>query len=270
MRERLAAARTLLFVPGHRPDRFAKAMAAGADGVVLDLEDAVGPDDKPAARAAVAEWLAQHGTDVLVRINAPGTPWFDEDLELVAKHGCAAMIPKAEDRGTLEGLELPLVIPLVETAAGVLKAAEICAARGVVRAAFGSVDLAGQLGVAPDDHLALTHARSALVLASASAGVASPLDGVTTNLSDLEVLREDMRMARRLGYTGKLCIHPRQVEPLHALLAPTPEELAWAEEVIAAGGDGAATAVAGHMVDKPVLERARRLLERAGLTAPPR
>lgn len=262
MRDTLAAARTLLFVPGDRPDRFAKAVAAGADGIVLDLEDAVAPHDKSTTRTAIADWLAEQGPGFTVRINAAGTPWFADDLAMVTEHGVAVMVPKAEDRATLDDLALPVIIPLVETAAGVLNAAEICSARGVARAAFGSIDLAAQLEVAPEDHLALAHARSALVLGSAAAGVAPPLDGVTTNLSDTEVLLDDMREARRLGYTGKLCIHPRQIKPLHTLLAPTTEEITWAEKVLALGGAGAAVAIDGHMIDKPVLDRARRLLER--------
>lgn len=264
MKPQLEAARTFLFVPGHRPDRFAKAAGAGADAIVLDLEDAVAPADKAAARAAVADWLTRQRGHAVVRINPPGTYWFDEDLALVAGHGCPVMVPKVDNRTMLQDLQLPLMIPMVESAAGVLNATGICAPRGVVRAAFGSIDLATQLDISPSGNQALVHARSALVLAAAAAGIAAPIDGVTTNLGDDEELLADMRHARQLGYTGKLCIHPRQIAPLHTVLAPTPEDVAWASEIVAAASGEAVTAVQGHMVDKPVIERARRLLSRAG------
>ncbi|MER5953791.1 CoA ester lyase [Streptomyces sp. NPDC001893] len=257
-RTRLAAARTLLFVPGHRPDRFEKAAAAGADAVIIDLEDAVAPDDKDAARRHTADRLAR-GRDVVVRINAPGTPWWDADLDLVTAFGCPVMLPKAEDPDVIARIaEVCAVIPLVETAAGIERALDVCCAPGVVRAAFGSVDLATELGVRHDDTLALAYARSRLVMACAAAGVAPPLDGVTTALDDADALAQDIRHARRLGFGGKLCIHPRQLQAVAEGLAPSDEELAWARKVLAVGE--AVSAVGGVMVDKPVQERARRLL----------
>ncbi|MFD4709363.1 HpcH/HpaI aldolase/citrate lyase family protein [Streptomyces sp. NPDC058430] len=257
-RTRLAAARSLLFVPGHRPDRFEKAAAAGADAVIIDLEDAVAPDDKDAARRHAADWLAR-GRDAVVRINAPGTPWWDADLDLVTAFGCPVMLPKAEDPDVIARIaEVCAVIPLVETAAGIERALDVCCVPGVVRAAFGSVDLATELGVRHDDTLALAYARSRLVMACAAAGVAPPLDGVTTALDDADVLAQDIRHARRLGFGGKLCIHPRQLPAVAEGFAPSDEELAWARKVLAAGD--AVSAVDGVMVDKPVQERARRLL----------
>jgi citrate lyase subunit beta / citryl-CoA lyase len=254
----LKEAVTLLFVPGDRPDRFGKAAASGADGVILDLEDAVADGDKDAARLAVAEWLAGGGV-ALVRINAPGTSWFEADRELVTKYRCPVVLPKAEDPQVIEGLGAPL-IPLVETAAGIEAAAALCRARNVARVAFGSVDLATELGVRHDDEIALGYARSRLVLASAAAGIVPPLDGVTTELIDPAVLDAEVRHARRLGFGGKLCIHPKQIAAVRQGFAPTEAELGWARRVLAAG-DSAAT-VDGQMVDRPVLERARRLLAR--------
>ncbi|WP_317617322.1 HpcH/HpaI aldolase/citrate lyase family protein [Streptomyces antnestii] len=257
-RARLAAARTLLFVPGHRPDRFEKAAAAGADAVIIDLEDAVAPDGKDAARRHAADWLAR-GRDAVVRINAPGTPWWDADLDLVTAFGCPVMLPKAEDTDAIARIaEVCAVIPLVETAAGIERALDVCRAPGVVRAAFGSVDLATELGVRHDDTLALAYARSRLVIAGAAAGVAPPLDGVTTALDDADTLAEDIHHARRLGFGGKLCIHPRQLPAVAEAFAPSEKELAWARKVLAAGD--AVSAVDGVMVDRPVRERARRLL----------
>ncbi|HVV09453.1 CoA ester lyase [Amycolatopsis sp.] len=256
----IAAARALLFVPGDRAERFAKAAASGADGVILDLEDAVGEADKDAARAAVDEWFSA-GNKGIVRINGAGTPWFQADLDLVVKHGCPVVVPKAEDPGVLGGIDVPLV-PIIETARGVEAATAVCSAHNVVRVAFGSVDLATDLGVRHDDQLALGYARSRLVIASAAAGIAPPLDGVTTNLADEAVLEDDIRHALRLGFGGKLCIHPKQVSLVRKGFSPSEEELEWARKVLAAGDS--AVAVDGQMVDRPVVERARRLLAQQG------
>ncbi|WP_030608554.1 HpcH/HpaI aldolase/citrate lyase family protein [Streptomyces sclerotialus] len=257
----LAAARSLLFVPGHRSDRYAKAAAAGADGVVVDLEDAVAPDAKDAARDAVAEWLAG-GARAVVRINAPGTEWYAADLAMAAAHGAPVMLPKAEDPAALESAAArtgggPL-LALVETAAGVENAAALCRVPGVVRAAFGSIDLAAQLGVDPDDRPALAYARSRLVCASAAAGLAPPLDGVTTGLAADGPPASDVAYARRLGFGGKLCIHPRQLGAVHEGFTPSAAEREWAHRVLAA--EGPVAVVDGRMVDRPVLERARRIL----------
>jgi citrate lyase subunit beta / citryl-CoA lyase len=261
----LSAARTLLFVPGDRPDRFAKAAAAGADGVILDLEDAVAPSRKDAARAEVREWLAGGGAGI-VRVNAVGTRWHEADLQLAAELRIPVMLPKAEDPDdvarVVAALAGGLVVALLETAAGVLAARAVCAVAGVVRPAFGNVDLAAELGVDHADHTALAHARQSVVLASSAAGAAPPIDGVTTAIADEQALRDDLRHAVRTGFTGKLCIHPRQVAVAHDAFAPGVEQLEWARRVLAAAPDGAATAVDGQMVDAPVLARARRILAR--------
>ncbi|MEU8691128.1 CoA ester lyase [Streptomyces sp. NPDC048665] len=263
--ERIAAARTLLFVPGDRPDRFAKAGTAGADLVIIDLEDAVAPADKEAARTQASTWLAR-GNRAVVRVNPPGTPWHEADLATAAEHGCPVMVPKAEQQETLTKItartsgRCPL-IPLVETALGIEHSPELCAAPGTVRAAFGNVDLAAQLGVAPDDHTALAYARSRLVLASVAMGAHPPIDGVTTAVRNPDALREDAAHARRLGFTGKLCVHPDQVAPAAAAFTPAADELRWARRVLEAGES--VTTLDGQMIDRPVLERARSVLARA-------
>lgn len=260
----LATARTFLFTPGDRPDRFAKAAASGADVVVLDLEDAVAPERKTEARQHIREWL-RDGHPALVRINASGTRWHDDDLAMVAETAAAVMVPKAEDPAGLAVLarRVPSIVPLVETAAGILAAPAVCAAPSVVRPAFGSVDLGAQLGVDHRSHDALRHARSALVLAAAAAGCAAPIDGVTTALDDLAVLRADTEHAVALGFTAKLCVHPRQLEVVHEAFAPSEEDLTWARRVVAAAGDGAAVAHGGELIDRPVLLRAQAILARA-------
>jgi len=260
----LAAARSLLFGPGSRPDRFGKAAAGGSGGVILDLEDAVASAEKEQARVHVDNWLTSGGGGI-VRINGLTTSWHDDDVAMLASHDCAVMLPKAEHPGDVQALRAGLrrevaVVVLIETATGVLRAPEICAAAGVARAAFGSVDLAAQLGVDHQDHIPLDQARATIVLASASAGIASPLDGVTTDLLDAERLASAAARAARLGFTGKLCIHPGQIAAVHAAFGPTRDQAAWAERVLASAGRGDVTVVDGQMVDAPVVERARRVL----------
>lgn len=263
----VAHARSLLFVPGDRPDRFAKAASSGADLAVCDLEDAVSPGSKQAARHEVSGWLREGGS-AAVRINAPGSPWYADDCAALLGLGglAAVMVPKAEDPGTLAELARRLegvpLVALVETALGLHRAHDLAAVPGVARLAFGSVDFALDTGCAEDD-VALLHARSCLVVASRAAGAAQPVDGVTLALDDPEAAGVDAGSARRLGFSGKLCVHPRQVGAVNAAFTPGPEEVAHARRVVAAAGDGAAARVNGQMVDVPVLERARRTLRQA-------
>jgi len=263
-----AVARTYLFVPGTRPDRFAKALAAGAHAVIIDLEDAVAPADKETARAAVAAALPLP-QPVLVRINAAGTPWFDDDLRLCRRAGIGGVVlPKAEDPAVVERIRAAVgpdaaIYPLIETAQGLWNALAIARAAGVTRLLFGSIDFQVDLGVADDE---LTHYRSQLVLISRLAELPAPVDGVTTAIDDAAALARDVARARALGFGGKLCIHPRQVGPVNAAFRPGADEIAWAQRVVAAdaaAGD-AAVAVDGRMVDRPVLLKARRILASAG------
>jgi len=264
----LGAARTLLFVPGSRPDRFDKAFAAGADLVVLDLEDAVGPDAKQEARNDVVEAVRRAGrTPVAVRINAPRTPWHDEDVDALAGLECGVMVPKAESTAALRALAARLpgasrVIALIESAAGVLAAEDIARSPEVARLAFGSLDLAAELNVDPDDRTALLFARMRLLFASAAAGLAPPIDGVTADVRDAQRLESDVEYAKRLGYAAKLCIHPAQLATVERLFRPGADEVAWARRVLdAAAGveDGGVVTLDGAMVDAPVVKRARSI-----------
>ncbi|OZD08790.1 CoA ester lyase [Rhodococcus sp. 06-156-3C] len=259
--QRTAVARTFLFVPGTRPERFDKAIASGADLIVLDLEDAVAVGDKDSARDNVVEWL-RGGTNAVVRVNSRTSPHWEADVAAAVNAGAAVMVPKADDPAVLAelGEQIP-VIALIETARGVLAAQSISSAPGVVRTALGHIDLAAELGVDPDAREALLAARSALVLAAAAAGIDSPIDGVTTDLSDTTVLASDVVYGKSLGFSGKLCIHPSQVETAKTALTPTRVEVAWAEKILASlpSGGGVAS-VDGHMVDPPVLARAARIV----------
>lgn len=261
--ERLAAARTFLFVPGDRPDRFPKAVDAGPDMVVLDLEDAVAPDRKEEARASVVRWLAA-GRDAVVRVNASGTRWHAGDVQQLAALAAALMIPKAETREDWSTAAGCLILPLVETARGLVNAAVQLDYPEVVRPAFGSMDFAAEIGVDPDDRQAMQWARSSLVVAAATAGKAGPVDGVTTALDDEAALVTDVTSARALGMTAKLCIHPAQIRPVHALLQPSEAEVDWAHRVLAAT-QVAVAVVDGRMVDAPVLARARRIVSQASV-----
>jgi len=259
-----------LFVPGDRPDRFEKAAAAGADETILDLEDAVSPEDKPAARDRVVDWLSDGGSG-WVRINGPGTQWHEDDLDALLRcRGLRGLVvPKAEESGALalisaRSRELQIVA-LVETARGMRNLDSICATAGVTRLAFGSIDLALDLDAQESDEVLLP-ARSDLVMASRAGGLAPPIDGVTVEFRDAEVVAGEAARSRARGFGGKLCIHPAQVPIVNRAFAPSPTELAWARRVMAAAQTNRSGAfpVDGRMVDRPLLLRAQRLLARAG------
>jgi citrate lyase subunit beta / citryl-CoA lyase len=255
--------RSPLFAPASRPDRFEKAALSGADAVILDLEDAVAPEAKERAR----DMLRVDFTNlpVLVRINAADTSYHSGDLAAVARiRPIAILLPKAESSASVSGLveclpEIPIVA-IIESALGLANARQIAAIPGVARLAFGSLDFCADIGSAHTRD-GLLSARSELVLASRLAGIAPPMDGVTTQIDDPEIARSDALHARELGMTGKLCIHPRQISPVLAAFAPGEEEIAGARRVLASG-DGA-TAVDGAMVDEPVRVRARAILAAA-------
>jgi citrate lyase subunit beta/citryl-CoA lyase len=259
--------RSYLFVPGDRPERFAKACASGAHAVIVDLEDAVAPEHKAQARAAVAAWLhPQH--PVLIRINAADTEWFDQDCALAGHAGVAGIVlPKAERVSDIERLRAAgaaSVFPLIETAVGYDQARPLASAPGVARLLFGSIDFQLDLGITGEDQ-ALLAFRSGLVLASRLAGVPAPVDGVSTAIDDAQQLTADALRSRQLGFGGKLCIHPKQVPLVNAAFRPSDEEVRWAHRVFEAAGAaaGAAVAVDGKMVDRPVLLRARAILDEA-------
>ncbi|MFI5611034.1 HpcH/HpaI aldolase/citrate lyase family protein [Amycolatopsis sp. NPDC051903] len=257
--------RTLLFVPGNRPDRFAKAAASGADAVLCDLEDAVAPDAKSAARDAVVGWVRSE--PAVVRVNAADTPWHAADL--AALRGLpgvlAVVLPKASPdavAATASALGEVPVWALIETARGIRDADAIASV--AARLVFGNVDFgldAAVTATGPDER-ELLYARSRLVIASRAADLPAPLDGVTTDLDDPAAAATAARLSRNLGFGGKLCLHPKQVAAVREAFAPSAEELAWARSVVEAAGssEGAAVRVDGQMIDRPRLELARRLL----------
>ncbi|MDQ0607499.1 citrate lyase subunit beta/citryl-CoA lyase [Variovorax sp. W1I1] len=273
----LALARTFLFVPADRPERHARALAAGTGGVIVDLEDAVAPERKASAREGLAASfgaLPEAGRQrLLVRINASGTPWHDDDRTAVAAlvaQGLIAgvVLPKAERAGDLRQLAeaigaTGLLVPLIESAAGLAAVDELATAPQVLRLAFGNLDFQADVGLACDaDETELVPVRLALLLATRRAGLHASIDGVTADWRDPQRLAADTARARRGGFGAKLCIHPDQVAPVHAALGPTADELAWAHRVIDAirSAGGGVVSLDGRMVDAPVVRLAERLL----------
>src|SRR3954454_2930266 len=226
----LAPSASWLFVPASRPERFDKAACAGADHVIVDLEDAVSATQKESARDEAARWMDRGGSAWL-RINAPGTRWHEDDL--TALGGCAGLrgvlVPKAEKRFALSAVarELPAaaaIIALVETAVGVRDAAALASCPAVSGLAFGSIDFSLDIDAQESDE-ALLFGRSALVIASRAAGrVAPPIDGVTVETTDAAAIARDAAWARSLGFGGKLCIHPAQFAPVNAAFSPSPAD----------------------------------------------
>ncbi|MFM2278335.1 MAG: hypothetical protein RLZZ444_566 [Pseudomonadota bacterium] len=256
-----------LFVPADRPERFAKAVASGADAIIIDLEDAVAADTKAHARAALASSegvLRNAGIPVFIRINGTATQWHDDDVAAIERLSIAGIIlPKAENGSTVAALRPRLagkqLIALIETAAGLSAVDEI--APTCDRLAFGSVDFAADLGCAHHRE-ALLFARSRIVLAARLASQPQPIDGVTLSIKDEAAVEQDARYAMELGFGAKLLIHPAQVAAARRGFSPSAEEISWAEKVVATNLDGAASAINGIMIDAPVLARARQILER--------
>lgn len=266
--------RSALFVPATRPERIAKALASGADAVIVDLEDAVQESLKVEARANLDAFLdGNPEVRLLVRINAPGHAEQAADIDLCRRHAgvVGVLLPKVEsaEQVALAAASGKSVWPIIESAQGLLALAEIARAPGVERLSFGGLDLGLDLGLASGSAAAeriLDQARYSILLHSRSAELAPPLDSVFPAIQDQLGLKRATQDARDMGFGGLLCIHPSQLAVVHQALMPAAEELAWAQRVMAAGASGDGVFVVdGQMVDAPVLGRARRLLDRAGL-----
>ncbi len=272
----LASARSFLFVPASRPERFAKALACGADVVIIDLEDAVAPDFKADACAQLLLGFKQMSSSerkrVMVRINATTTPWCGNDLAqlqtLIPLGLSAVMVPKAESAAALAQVANTLgpncaLLPQVETLAGLDAVNEITHAPQVLRLVFGNIDFQADLGLrCYADELELQPVRLALVMASRRAGLPAPVDGVTLATQDSARLQADVARSRRGGLTGKLCIHPAQVADVNAMFAPSVAEVNWAKRIVSGfeASAGAVFLLDGHMIDAPVVLLAKSTL----------
>jgi citrate lyase subunit beta/citryl-CoA lyase len=267
MVQTLRSARSWLFVPGDKSDRFAKALASGADVVVVDLEDAVQEGHKEHARNDVVTLLRQ-GAKVVVRCNPTDTMHGQADLAALSAADChpPLMLAKAEDPAAVTAVNaggFTAIVPLIETASGVLNVTALASCEGVVRLAFGHLDLCSQLALRPDDDVALAPARFALLAASAAQGLTAPIDGVCTEFRDLALVAAAAAASVQAGFGGKLCIHPAQVAPTHAAFRPTATDVEWANSVVRSLSDTGVAQVGGSMVDRPVLLRAQMILARA-------
>ncbi len=263
---------TYLFVPATRTERIAKAFAAGAHAVIVDLEDAVDAADKAAARAQLDAFLTASVQPVWIRTNAVSTPWFEDDVALARKHAsriAGVMLAKTESARNVDAVNesangstnIP-VIALVESAAGVLALDQICAHPRVTRIAFGSADLSRDLGC-EDAWDTLQFARAQVILHSAFRQLNPPIDGVTFALDTPAIVQQDAALAARHGFGAKLCIHPSQLSPTLQGFAPTAQQLQWAGAILEAASAGSgAQRLHGQMVDRPVIERARQILQR--------
>ncbi len=267
-------ARSLLFVPATKPERFAKALDSGADCIIIDLEDAVAEGSKDGAREQLAQHLPQLTADqrarTVVRINAAGTPWHEADLALLRQwtgQGVAVMCPKSEEPAAQHGVAQVLgeganIVALVESLAGLDALDLIARVPQVVRLAFGHLDFQLDLGMrASVEEPELAFARNALVAASRRARLPAPIDGVTTDTGSAERLAADARRARAFGFGGKLCIHPAQVAGVNEALGYSEAEQAWALRVLeeAARRGGEVFSLDGRMVDLPVIRAAEAI-----------
>jgi len=265
-----------LFVPGTHPERFTKALNSGADAVIIDLEDAVAAQDKDSARNAIRTAWQTFTEDekkrLIIRTNAPGTQFYSADLILAQELSVVCLlIPKAESLDQINGaaqiLPNTALIPMIETALGLDHLKEIASSNQVLRLALGNLDLQADLGMVCDaQETELQTARYQMVLASRLARITPPIDGVTPSTDNLARIEGDSQRAKRMGFGGKLCIHPNQIPAVKAAFMPTSEEIEWARKVIAAdqASQGGAVKLDGRMIDRPVVLLAQRTLAIAG------
>ncbi|MEM9234008.1 MAG: CoA ester lyase [Pseudomonadota bacterium] len=261
--------RSLLFVPGSRPDRFEKALGAGADVVCIDLEDAVAPEGKEEARTATLSFLAKPrdgGPALGLRINAVGTPAGERDLDALhdLKGADFVMVPKAVDPGDIEAVTASggghHVIPVLEAARGILCAKEIAEHPAVVAAIYGAIDLSADIGCSLDWEAHL-YGRSHCALAFGAVQKVL-FDTPYLDVKDPEGLKEMTRRASRLGIHARSAIHPAQIEPIHEALSPSAEAVEKARRIVEAfdAADGGVALLDGKMIELPVIKSARRVL----------
>ncbi|MDO6822771.1 CoA ester lyase [Marinobacter sp. 1_MG-2023] len=264
--------KTMLFVPASRPERIAKAFASGAEAIIVDLEDAVPAEAKEAARQALDDFLNEHdGPGIYVRINARGTTFFEEDLALCSRQDrvIGIMLSKAESAQDIDGVATACkpVVPLIESAKGLVAINSIAASPAVNRLSYGGLDLCHDLGIEGNTSGAETimdQCRYQILVSSRAAGLLPPIETVFPDFDDKEALLARVQRARNMGFSGMLCIHPKQVATVQSGFAPAQEQVEWAQQVIyAAESSNGAFKVDGQMVDAPVIAMAKIILQRA-------
>ncbi|WP_372966149.1 CoA ester lyase [Marinobacter sp.] len=268
--------RSFLFVPATRPDRIAKALASGADTIIVDLEDAVPLEAKDSARASLAEYLKTNPDAlVMVRINGADSAQYQADIALCknAANITGVMLPKAADRSDIEYVSEATgkpVWPLIESAAGIASLPTLVKASGIARLSIGALDLASDLSLAsntPGAETVLDYCKCQLVIHSRAAGLAAPVETVVPVIDNPEYISKVATKANEMGFRGMLAIHPRQLPEIHQAFTPDPEQVLWAERVLE-GADqfGAVFQLDGKMIDAPVIQEAKSILARADLT----
>jgi citrate lyase beta subunit len=273
----LASARSFLFVPASDEHKLRRALGTAADVVVADLEDAVSFDQKDGAREVVRQVLAgePYAGLVAIRVNGVDTTFFAADLALVQElRPDVLVLPKATPKAVdALGEAGPPVVAIVETADGLREAYDVASRPRVQALIVGAIDLGVDLRLEQRaDGLEILFARSKTVLDSASARIRAPIDRVWTDVRDGDGLEADTQFARSLGFRGKACIHPDQVEIVNRVFTPSDEELSQARRVVeayeqAVGEGEGVTALDGEMIDLPVVERARQVLTLAERSA---
>ncbi len=254
-----------LFVPGHRAALLSKAAASGADAVIMDLEDAVSDADKPAAHAALGD-RPDLPVPLVVRCNGFDSGWFAKDMEALVKNPPQMiMLPKAESADHLDviaktlGADMPIV-PIIESAIGLAAVEAMMQHPSVLQCAFGHLDFSLVIGAEPHWE-SLYYARGKIVVASRLGQKAAPLDGVAVRFDDAEIVENEARRARDMGFGGKLLIHPKQIAPAKSVFRPSQDDYEWAQRVMAAVATSAsAVQLDGAMVDVPVIKRAEAII----------
>jgi citrate lyase subunit beta / citryl-CoA lyase len=262
-------ARSWLFVPATRADRFAKAAASGADRVIVDLEDAVAPEEKADARRGLMTATIPRDVPVYVRVNSALTPWFEEDLGVARTLAIrGVLLPKADSAAHVERALAAIapehvVVPIIETAAGLWNVLDVARCPRVERLVFGALDFTLDTGIHDADG-AFDAVRCRIVVASKVAGIAPPVDLVTLAIDDPDLLRRHAARSRSFGFGGKLCIHPKQIAITNDAFRPSDDEVAWARAVLdelSSRPEDAVFAHRGELVDRPVIQRAKQIIE---------
>lgn len=271
MKQEHKPARSYLFVPANRVERFKKALNTAADAIIIDLEDAVPVDLKVSARQALKDWLSanpQH--EIMIRTNSRHTEWFKDDIELAEYSNVRAIVlPKTETPEDILAISSARKIEtyaLIETPLGFSNIRSIAQTESVQALMFGSIDFQLEMNM-QGGYSELLSFRNEFVLASKLAGLDAPIDGVTVDFKDEKLVQIETQQAKNLGFSGKLCIHPNQVNIVNQAFSPTDEETQWAKNVLDAvkKAQGQAISLDGKMIDLPVILRAEKILKQANL-----
>lgn len=268
----VANSTSFLFVPGDRIERFDKAIASGADKMIIDWEASVSPEHKEQARANTMRWLnARRDIDnVFVRLNPTDSVWFEDDIRMMidllqeSKLGVMLTMVNTAVIAAESISALPQGIPvicMIETAEGIMNVHTIAKVNGISRLAFGNMDYQTDLDL-PDDEPAMIYPSSMIAIASRWARLPPPIAGVTADFADPRVVARNARFEKSLGFGAKLCIHPNQISTVNSIFSPTAEEIDWAKAVLRATTKYHAVQLDGKMVDRPVIRKAERILER--------